>query len=338
MSAGRQAMRAGSTNLMADISEVAQRGLKPSEVKTFSGIKDRQRQKQGVEALEQKRTQHGLSKDEALQLSAASSKLRMRSEVSKLMSKDASGKEQGFHPLASEIYIQTRTAGEMGLKQALHTTTNAASAGFILRDGIDPTRSQKSGRGADGFYGAGDRETSLREIGAHGFEPHHELTHTIDPRAKVRDFTHPVDRTIISNRSADDTKRDGRENRGDFVKADTVGAGAEFAALPSMRQRGGINTIKYTPGMSGYTKQEQTKTYNAEEQARQPIKLGGHKETSGPHQKDETTPSRPDVHAHRQRTAHRALFAEIHDKAQILQRGRPRAAAVAAEHELRPKK
>jgi hypothetical protein len=93
-------MRAGSTNLMADISEVAQRGLKPSEIKTFSGIKDRQRQKQGVEALEQKRTQHGLSKDEALQLSAASSKLRMRSEVSKLMSKDASGKEQGFHPLA----------------------------------------------------------------------------------------------------------------------------------------------------------------------------------------------------------------------------------------------
>ena len=154
----------------------------------------------------------------------------------------------------------------------------------------------------------------------------------------MRDFTHPVDRTIISNRSADDAKRDGSENRGGDVKADTLRARAEIAALPSMRHRGGINTVKYSHLMSGYTKQEETKTYNAEEQVQRQVKLGGHKETSGQHQKDETTPTRPDVHAHRQRTAHRALFAEIHDKAQILQRGRPRTTAVAAEHEARPKK
>ena len=338
VSSGREAMRASSTNLMADIREVGSLGVKPSEVKTFSGIKDRQRQKQGVEALEQKRAQHGLSEDETLQLSAASSKLRMRSEVSKLIDKDASGKEQGFNRLASAIYFQTKTAGEMGLKHAIHTTTNPASLGFIQRDGIDPTKSQESGRGDRGFYGAGDRETSLEEIGAHGFKPHDEITHAIDPRAKVRDFTHPVDRPIISNRSADDAERDGRPNRGNFVKKDTLGAEAEFAALPSMRQRSGINTIKYTAGMSGYKSQAVTKTYNAEEQAQQQVKLGGHKETFGPHQKDETTATRRDVHAHRQRTAHRVLFAEIHDQAQLMRSGRPRAAAVASEHEVRPKK
>ena len=323
VSAARQVMRAGSTNLMADINEVAQRGLKPSDVKTFSGIKDRQRQKQGVEALEQKRTEHGLSKDEKLQLSAASSKLRMRSEVAKLMSKDASGKEQGFHPLASDMYFQTKTAREMGLTTAIHTTTNEFAAGGIQRDGIDPGRSQESGRAAQGFYGAGDRETSLREIAHHGFPPHVELTHTIDPNAKVRDFTHPVDRTIVSDRSADDAERDGRKNRGDFVSKDTKGAGAEFAALPSMRNRGGINTVKYTEGMSGFTDQQVTKTYTAEEQAQQRVRLGGHKE-------DETTASRRDVHQHRERTARRALFAEI--------QGRPRAGAIASQHESAAKK
>ena len=54
--------------------------------------------------------------------------------------------------------------------------TNSASLGFIQRDGIDPTKSQESGRGDRGFYGAGERETSLKEIGAHGFKPHGEIT------------------------------------------------------------------------------------------------------------------------------------------------------------------
>lgn len=305
-STAREAMRARSTNLMADIKEVAQRGVAPSEVKTFSGIKDRQRQKQGVEALEHKRAQGSLSHDEKLQLSAASSKLRMRSEVGKLMSKDEAGKEEGFHRLTSAMYFQTKSAGEMGLTTAIHTTTREGAAEGIQKE-ILTQFSQESGRGAKGFYGAGDRDTSLKEIGHHAMQPHVELTHTIDPKAKVRDYTHPVDRTIVADRSADDAARDGRKNRGDLIKKDTLEAGAEFAAMPSMRSRGGVNTVKYTDGMSGYTDQKVTKTYTASERAqsgRGPGVLKG----------NETAASHHDAHQQQQRAARHALMAEIKNR------------------------
>ncbi|NCF44697.1 MAG: hypothetical protein GWP70_07740 [Proteobacteria bacterium] len=307
MSAARDAVRARSTNLMEDIKEVGQRGVGPSELKTFSAVKDRQRQKQGVEALEHKLAQGSLSHDEKLQLSAASSKLRMRSEVGKLMSKDEAGKEEGFHRLTSAMYFQTKSAGEMGLTTAIHTTTREGAAEGIQKE-ILTQFSQESGRGAKGFYGAGDRDTSLKEIGHHAMQPHVELTHTIDPKAKVRDYTHPVDRTIVADRSADDAARDGRKNRGDLIKKDTLEAGAEFAAMPSMRSRGGVNTVKYTDGMSGYTDQKVTKTYTASERAqsgRGPGVLKG----------NETAASHHDAHQQQQRAARHALMAEIKNRA-----------------------
>ena len=102
-------------------------------------------------------------------------------------------------------------------------------------------------------------------------QPPVELTHTIDPKTKVRDFTHAVDRTIVADRSADDALRDGRKNRGDSIKKDTKEGGAEFASMPSMRCRGGINTVKYTDGKSGYTDRKVINNYTASERAQSGI-------------------------------------------------------------------
>jgi len=302
MSEHKEEHRARSANLMA-------------EMQVFHQIKGRGQQRQRFDELEAKNQTDGyLSHSEKLEKSAIGSKLRSREEISKLMEKDEAGKEIGFHPLASRFYFRTRTAADMGLTTAIHTTTNENSVRFITAGGgkgIDPNASAKSGRAADGMYGNTTIAGSMAEIGHHLMVAYDQITHKISPKAKVRDYTNPVDRTLVSNRSAEDTELHERANRGDFLKMDTVGAKAQMAALPSMRETSTINTAKYTPGMDGYEGQSVTRTYTDEERTQQEVHNGLR------------TSTRLDVHQHRAKMLTRGttLFGDIKKSALIHNKG-----------------
>jgi len=318
ISAHKDEHRARSVNLLADIAEYGQERRSSrdiGDVKAYDQIKGRLGQRQRFDVLEEKnRTQGYLSHSDKLERSAIGSKLRSREESAKVIVKDETGKEIGFHRLASSLYFQTRTAGDMGLTTAIHTTTNENSEHFITADGgkgINPNASDKGGRAADVMYGNTTPEGSTGEIHHHGAVAYHEITHTIDPKAKVRDYTHAADRTLVADKAPEDAARGGFKNHGESIKGDTLNAEAQMAAFFSKRNTSTINTAKVTKGKDGYSSQEVTRTYTDKERTEQEVHNGL------------PTSSRLDVHQHRAKmlTRQTSLFGDIQKSARSHNKG-----------------
>lgn len=219
------------------------------DIDQLGKIKERREQKNEYDALEAQRQTSGLTP--AQEKRHGTIKRELTDDVSVLLKHGESGEPTGIHPLASH-YFDMKTAPELNVHEAFHTTAGAPTAGFI-QAGIDPNvaKTDKSRMGK-AFYVANRMITTVKEMQHHLLQAHDTLRYkTSSEDGHIADLTHDLDQKLV--------KEHGHELRAHVDSTKPFGPSSMTERKPSKRPGLDIVTRKRADGI-GFRSQRDTPT------------------------------------------------------------------------------